>query len=88
MDDNSNSDLSMPREVNSRKDQTFKIRCESAKSSTGLHSADFYRKAGISRQAWYFYSWGLQPFPLWLKIKLCDLYGKAFRDLFLTLGGL
>lgn len=77
-------DFSLTREVKGRKDQSFKIRCESAIKSCGLSNKQFYEKVGISRQAWYFYSWGIEPFPDHLKIKLCDMFGKQFRDLFLT----
>ena len=69
--------------VNSRKNQTLKIRCESAITSTGLSNQQFYLKVGISRQQWYYWSWGIEHFPIWLKVKLCDLFGKSFRDLFL-----
>ena len=69
--------------VKKRKDQALKIRCESAIESTGLSNRQFYDKTGFSRQQWYYWSWGLDPFPNWAKIKLCDLFGKPFRDLFL-----
>lgn len=69
--------------VKQRLNQSFKIRCDAAKDATGMNSKDFYSKVEISRQLWYAYSWGIKPFPLWLKIKLCDLFGKTFRDLFL-----
>lgn len=69
--------------VKSRKSQAFKVRVDSAISSTGLSQRDFYIRIEISRQEWYYYAWGITPFPSWLKIKLCDTFGKPFRDLFL-----
>ena len=65
------------------KDQMFKIRCDNAVSSTGLSHHQFYKKIGISKQRWYSFSWRIESFPSWLKIKLCDLFGKPFRDFFL-----
>jgi len=69
--------------VTKSKDQAFKIRCEAAVTSTGLTKEQFYLKSNISRQRWYYFSWGLEPFPTYLKVRLCDLFGKSFRDLFL-----
>ena len=69
--------------VENRKNQVLKIKCESASTSTGLGKEQFYLKVEISRQEWYRWSWGLEPFPHYIKIKLCDLFGKPFRDLFL-----
>ncbi len=69
--------------VTTSKDKVFKIKCESASQSTGLSKEQFYIKTEISRQRWYYWSWGIEPFPSYIKIKLCDLFGKPFRDLFL-----
>lgn len=71
--------------VNTRKNPLFKVRCESAINSTGLSNKDFYLKTRISRQQWYFWSWGIEEFPEYVKIRLCDIFGKPFRDLFLSL---
>ncbi len=70
-------------EVKKCKNPVFKIQCESAITSTGLSNQQFYLKIKVSRQQWYYWSWGIIPFPSWLKIKLCDVFGKPFRDLFL-----
>ena len=72
-------------EVTKGKNQVCKIKCEGAVTSTGLSKEQFYSKAEISRQRWYFWSWGLEPFPDYIKIRLCDLFGKPFRDLFLQI---
>lgn len=69
--------------VKSRTQMRFKQRCDDAIKHTGLSQSEFYRKAQLSRQMWYNYSWRILPFPAHLKIKLCDLFGKPFRDLFL-----
>ena len=66
-----------------RKQRTLKIRSESAIKSTGLSNQEFYLQSGITRQNWYYYSWGIKEFPIHIKIKLCDLFGKPFIDLFL-----
>lgn len=76
-------DFSLKTHVRGRKNEAFKIKCESALSSTGLSNQQFYKKVGVSRQMWYYYSWSIEPFPHWLKIRLCDMFGKSFRDLFL-----
>ena len=73
-------------EVNKRKDIVLKTKCEGAIKSIGLSNEKFYDKAEISRQQWYVWSWGLEPFPSYIKIKFCDLFGKPFRDLFLQEG--
>lgn len=67
------------------KNKALKIKCESKIEELGMSNEQFYVKTEISRQQWYYWSWGLLPFPTWLKIRLCDLYGKSFRDLFLNL---
>lgn len=71
--------------VEYRKDKVLKIKCEGAITSTGLSNEEFYSKAKIPRQRWYHWSWGLEPFPNHIKIRLCDEFGKPFRDLFLQL---
>ncbi len=83
MVDSPDSPKSLKLHVKGRKDQAFKIRCESAVTSTGLSNQELYQKSEFSRQAWYYWSWGLEPFPNHIKIRLCDLFGKPFRDLFL-----
>lgn len=74
-------------EVNPRKDNTLKILSESVVLSTGLSKEQFYLKAQISRQQWYNWSWGFEKFPQYIKIRLCDLFGKPFRDFFLQIEG-
>jgi hypothetical protein len=83
LDNSINKTFSLQGEVITRKNQAFKIRCESAVTSTGLSKEQFYSKSNIPRQLWYYWSWGLIKFPDYIKIRLCDLFGKSFRDLFL-----
>lgn len=83
MSETLNSENSANNGVVSRKNPVFKIRIDAAIQSTGLSRQNFYRTIGISRQQWYYFSWDIIPFPTWLKIKLCDTFGKPFRDLFL-----
>ncbi len=71
--------------VEYRKDKVLKIKCEGAITSTGLSNEEFYTKSKIPRQRWYHWSWGLEPFPNHIKIRLCDEFGKPFRDLFLQI---
>ncbi len=79
----SNNSFLLKEGVKYRKNHVLKIKCDGAIQSVGLSNQQFYDKVKISRQQWYAWSWGLEPFPIWLKIKLCDLFGKPFRDLFL-----
>jgi hypothetical protein len=83
MDNTSDNSFFIPKRVTPRKNQLFKMRCEDAVTSLGLNNNQFYEKSGIIRQKWYLWSWGLEPFPDYVKIKLMDLFGKPFRDLFL-----
>lgn len=84
-DNSSDKTFFMREGVKSRKNHILKDRFESAILSCGISNQHFYEKIGISRQQWYYWSWGLKPFPVWLKIKLIDTFGKPFRDLFLKL---
>lgn len=83
--ENHNKAFSLSGDVKPRKNQALKVRTESAISSCGLSNKDFYEKVGITRQQWYWWSWGLIEFPEWLKVKLCDTFGKPFIDLFLSI---
>ena len=74
---------SMQNRVTQGKDQVYKTKCECSVTSTGLSKSEFYSKSKIIKQNWYLWSWGLEPFPNYIKIRLCDLFGKTFRDLFL-----
>ena len=81
--ESSNNSFFCEEEVKKCKNQILKNRCEDAITSCGISNQDFYERVNISRQQWYYWSWGLIEFPLWLKVKLCDEFGKPFRDLFL-----
>lgn len=70
-------------QVKESKDVSFYYRSEMAIKSLGISKSEFYKRTGISRQLWYRYSWGFWTIPDHVKIKLCDLFGKPFRDLFL-----
>ena len=73
----------MKEDVKMRKSHSHKTRCERAITSCGLSNQEFYEKVGISRQQWYYWSWQIDPIPAWLKVRLCDMFGKPFIDLFL-----
>lgn len=67
---NQPSDTSLSNEVKPRKDQALKIRLDSFIKARGLSISDFYREVGISRQLWYYYSWGLWPVPVQVRVRV------------------
>jgi len=83
MSNSSDKSFSLKTTVRKGKNQLLKIRCERAITACGLSNQQFYLKANISRQQWYHWSWGREDFPDWLKVRLCDMFGKPFIDLFL-----
>ena len=45
--------------VNKGKDKDLKNRLQTIIKSKGMSEADFYNSIGLSRQYWYFISWGI-----------------------------
>lgn len=65
------------------KDEALHTRLENTIKRCGVSKREFYSKVGISAQYWWRISWGIDDFPEWLKVKLCDEFGKPFIDFFL-----
>ena len=59
--------------VKKRKDQVLKVRLDTLIKNVGLSQREFYKQLGISRQAWYGYSWGLISTPVDLKVRIARL---------------
>lgn len=72
MDDNTSNQESEKLHVKPRKQQVLKIRLQSFIKSRGMSEPQFFRKLGLSRQRWYYYSWGLWVTPDWLKIRISN----------------
>jgi len=73
----------MQESVKNRKDAMLNMRFESTIARCGLSKQEFYDKIEVSRAYWWRITWGIDPVPSWLKIKLCDTFGKPFIDFFL-----
>jgi len=75
-DKNSKSDKSsqdnffLKEGVKGRKNQVFKIKLQTLILSKGMSEPEFFRKLNISRQRWYYFSWGIWACPDWLKIRI------------------
>ncbi len=52
------------------KDTLLKERLKTLIHSKGLSEADFYNSIGLSRQYWYFISWGIWSCSIELKVKI------------------
>lgn len=48
----------------------LKTRLQVLIQSKGMSEADFYNKLGISRQYWYYISWGIWECPIDLKVRI------------------
>jgi len=54
------------------KDELLKNRLQTLIHSKGLSEADFYNKLGISRQYWYYISWGIWECSVELKVRIAQ----------------
>ena len=59
--------------VKRSKNLILKKRLDTLIKRVGLSQREFYREMGISRQLWYFYSWGIWEFPTHTKVKLAEV---------------
>jgi hypothetical protein len=70
MKNNKEKSFFCKQEVKQSKSRLLKTRLQTLINDKGMSEADFYNKLGISKQYWYYISWGLWPCPLDLKIKI------------------
>lgn len=68
--------------IKKHKDIVLKTKLESAFESLAISKRTFYKKANVSPQYWWRLSWGIDPFPLWLKKHLFREFGDCFAFLF------
>ena len=52
------------------KDQLLKKRLQTLIISKGMSESDFYHSLEISKQYWYFISWGIWACPIPLKVRI------------------
>jgi len=57
-------------EVKKCKNKLLKERLQTLIKASGQSESDFYNKIGLSRQYWYYISWGLWECPLEIKVKI------------------
>lgn len=55
------------------KNQALKVRFDTLITRAGFSHSEFYGKAGISRQYYYFISWGIWDCPMELKVKIARI---------------
>ncbi len=63
------------RAVKERKNLVLRTRFQTLIKQTGMTNSQFYKKAGISRQYYYFLSWGLWEVPIDTKLKISKILG-------------
>lgn len=71
--ESTSSSFSAPGKVQARKNQVLKIRLQTLITSKGIKESQFYKQAGISKQNWYFISWGIVQCPTELKVRIAGL---------------
>lgn len=71
--DSSESSIFLNEPVKRGKDKALKIRLDTLIKNAGLTQSEFYRELQISRQYWYFISWGLWDCPIEFKVKIARL---------------
>jgi len=57
------------------KDGLLKERLKTLINQRGMSEPDFYNLVGLSRQHWYFLSWGLWNCPIEIKLKIAKALG-------------
>jgi len=59
--------------VKHSKNIILKTRLDTLIKRAGLSQSEFYNKMQISRQLWYFYSWGIWIIPTHMRVKLAEI---------------
>lgn len=67
--------LSVNHEVNRCKNRLIKERLRTLIKAKGMSEADFYNSIKISRQYWYYLSWGICDCPTELKVRIAQALG-------------
>jgi len=75
MDETVNNQIKRDSEVKRSKDALLKERLKTLIRAKGMSEADFYNQLRISRQYWFFISWGLWPCPIEIKVKIAAALG-------------
>ncbi len=69
--------------VKERKDYKLKERLKALIKSKGMSEPDFFNKIQISRQLWYYYSWGVWPCPVHMRVKIAQALDTDSSVIFL-----
>ncbi len=72
MDKTLNNSSSVNESVKSRKCPLLKERLKTLIYKRGMTEPEFFNSLNITRQNWYYISWGLDNTPLGLKIKIAQ----------------
>ncbi len=70
MDKSLKHKISLSNSVKERKDYSLKQRLKTLIQNRGMSEPDFFNKLQLSRQLWYYYSWGLWECPIHIKLKI------------------
>lgn len=54
------------------KDTLLKERLRTLIKSKGMTESEFWHSVGMTKQTWYFYSWGIWEAPIALKVKIAQ----------------
>lgn len=79
-----NKDFFSDKGVKRRKDATLKIRLQALIQSKGMSEPEFFNSLELSRQYWYYISWGIWPCPIWLKVKIAKALNTDSSAIFLN----
>jgi len=69
--------------VKERKNYPLKNRLKTLINAGGMSEPDFFNKIQISRQLWYYYSWGIWETPIPMKVKIAQALDTDSSAIFL-----
>lgn len=75
MENSPNPPLSADIGVKKSKDTLLKERLQTLIKAKGLSESEFYNSLGLSKQYWYWLSWGLWEPTIELKVKISKALG-------------
>ena len=73
MSNNPNNSFFSQEVVKRGKDIALKTRFDTLIKNAGLSQTEFYERTGISRQYFYFISWGIWECPIEMKVKIAKV---------------